>query len=329
MPIRNWQLCGRSLALLSSVSLLALSLYMHRQQGSEAPALAMLAEATPPVTDRNGAIAPVPDPASITYQAYTFEHYTVHVAQIPVSQGWAIVPAVSESLQTLPQFVQNGAELTMPPAAAINAGFFDPQNQLTTSYIVVDGEPVADPQDNERLMQNPDLTVHLPQILNRSEFRRYRCTTGDRYAIAQHLDLTPPDCVLLDAVGAGPRILPDLALATEAFLTVDEQGSVRDALGSSGRNARSAIALLPNGDVLLAMAAQQSEAPTHSGISLEEMAKFLASLGATDALNLDGGSSAGLWIEGQAIYGRVNGAGDRIERPIKSVLLVIPAELQH
>jgi hypothetical protein len=260
---------------------------------------------------------------------HVFEHYTVHVAHIPISQGWAIVPAVSESLQPLPQFVQAEVGSTMQPVAAINAGFFDPQNQLTTSHIVVGGESVADPQDNERLMQNPDLTVHLPQILNRSEFRRYRCPTGDRYAIAQHLELAPPDCVLIDAVGAGPRILPDLALAAEAFLTVDEGGTMRDALGSSGRNARSAIALLPNGDVLLAMAAQQSEAPTQSGISLEEMATFLASLGAADALNLDGGSSAGLWIEGQAIYGRVNGAGDRIERPIKSVLLVVPAELEH
>ena len=38
-----------------------------------------------------------------------------------------------------------------------------------------------------------------------------------------------------------------------------------------------------------------------SGASLDEMAQIMQSLGATDALNLDGGSSTGLVLGGQLI----------------------------
>jgi exopolysaccharide biosynthesis protein len=49
----------------------------------------------------------------------------------------------------------------------------------------------------------------------------------------------------------------------------------------------------------------------------------MSSLGAVKAMNLDGGSSASLYYNGRAIYGRVDQAGKKIIRPIKSILSVI------
>ncbi|MGL4883926.1 MAG: phosphodiester glycosidase family protein, partial [Waterburya sp.] len=70
------------------------------------------------------------------------------------------------------------------------------------------------------------------------------------------------------------------------------------------------------------MVAQKPEEPLNSGISLPELAKFLSSLGATKAMNLDGGSSASLYYRGQNFYGRVDKEGKEIQRPIKSILAV-------
>ena len=70
------------------------------------------------------------------------------------------------------------------------------------------------------------------------------------------------------------------------------------------------------------MVAQQPAKPLNSGISLPEITDFLASLGAVKAMNLDGGSSASLHYDGQTIYGRVDKEGIKIQRPVKSVLLV-------
>ena len=47
----------------------------------------------------------------------------------------------------------------------INAGFFDPNNQKTISYIVNDYQTVDDPVFNENLMSNPVLRRNLKNIL--------------------------------------------------------------------------------------------------------------------------------------------------------------------
>ena len=63
--------------------------------------------------------------------------------------------------------------------------FFDPQNGLTTSSVLLDGAIVADPQQNPRLMENPDLQAYLPAILDRSEFRIYACGDEVLYDIVK------------------------------------------------------------------------------------------------------------------------------------------------
>ena len=47
----------------------------------------------------------------------------------------------------------------------INAGFFDPKNQKTVSYIINDYQTVEDPIFNSDLMLNPVLRKNLKKIL--------------------------------------------------------------------------------------------------------------------------------------------------------------------
>jgi len=229
------------------------------------------------------------------------------------------MPQIAQDLMTLAEF--KATEAGEGAIALINAGFFDPANQQTTSHITTSGTPVADPRHNPRLMENPDLAPYLEQILNRSEFRRYTCDTGIRYGIATHSEHAPPGCQLEDAIGAGPRLLPTLELASEGFRTEINGEVIRDAIGSDRPNARSAIGITADGTIILAMAAQIPNLQP-SGMTLAELAATLAELGAIEALNLDGGSSSGLLMQDSLYLGRLDEAGQPIERPVKSVLMV-------
>lgn len=271
--------------------------------------------------------APVVQPApvrsalvrsTLKYETYTLPISTVHVVRIPPESGFQVKPAVASEVETVANFAQQQQAI-----AAINGGFFDPVNYQTTSYIVLQGEVVADPAENERLVTNPEMVPYLDRILNRSEFRQYRCGNRIQYDIAAHHDLVPSGCELVHSIGAGPRLRPTLDLEAEAFAEVVQGEMVRDALGSSRPNARSAVGITPEGEVILVMAAQQANAPTESGVSLPELAGFLGTLGVNEAMNLDGGSSASLYYQGQTYFGKVDAAGNPIERSVKSVLMVV------
>ncbi|XQQ05584.1 MAG: phosphodiester glycosidase family protein [Leptolyngbya sp. IPPAS B-1204] len=191
--------------------------------------------------------------AELHYTVTSLPTSEVHVLRIPAASAYQVVPAVAPEIADLATFAQQYDAI-----AVLNGGFFDPQNQKSTSYVTLQGQQVADPRQNERLVNNPDLIPYMDQILNRSELRRYRCTQNLRYAIALHRDPIPTNCELLDALGAGPQLLPELTSELEGFTATDATGTViRDALGSRQPNARTAVGLTPDGDMLWVMAAQK------------------------------------------------------------------------
>ncbi len=272
-----------------------------------------------PSASATAAIASSTPPQDILVTQYSLPSSTVHVAVIPTvtPQRFVIAPLLAEGLDLLDNWAQQSNAI-----ALLNGGFFDPANQQSTSYVIQHGELTADPRQNERLVGNPNLAPYLAQIFNRAEFRHYRCGSENRYAIARHLDPIPPTCQLESALGAGPQLLPELTLEAEGFLAVVNGAVIRDPLGYDRPNARSAVGILANGDVIWVMAAQQPEAPRTSGLSLPELADFMRSLGTVAAMNLDGGSSAAIYYNGQTTYGKVNEAGNLVIRPIKSILIV-------
>lgn len=255
--------------------------------------------------------------SQISYASTEKSNSIVHTITIPHGSTLQVYPEVATELQSIETFATKHNAI-----AVINAGYFDPKNQKTTSYITRQGNLVADPRTNERLIDNPDLQAYLGKILNRTEFRRYVCSDTFRYDIIFHRDSIPNDCTLVDAIGGGPRILPENTAFAEGFTDYQAGEKIRDAIGTTQPNARSAIGITANGDIILAMAAQKPESPTNSGMSLEELADFLATLGVEKAMNLDGGSSASLYYDGKIVYGRVDKEGNQIQRPIKSVILV-------
>ncbi len=255
----------------------------------------------------------------ILYQIVEQSKRSIHTLTIPYNSGYSVLPAVSGELKPIKDFVSQADEDIV---AAINGGYFDPINHKTTSFIVERSQVVADPRFNERLVDNPDLKPYLAKILNRAEFRRYNCGELVQYDIQLHFSPIPSNCTLIASLGGGPSLLPQNTSVTEGFTAYQNGEKIRDAIATESLNARSAVGITREGDVILTMVAQQPQKPLDSGISLPELADFLASLGAVKAMNLDGGSSAALYYDGRVIYGRVDREGNAIERPIKSVLLV-------
>jgi hypothetical protein len=262
---------------------------------------------------------PQPQPSlPLQYKTYSLTHSVVHTLLIPAQSSFAVIPALSRGVDTLENFAkQHGA------IAVLNGGFFDPTNQKSTSYVVLQGNLAADPKLNERLINNPDLAPYLNQFFNRTEFRRYECGATIRYDITPHNAPVPTDCQLIDALGAGPRLLPELTAQPEAFVDTINSEITRDPLGINQPNARTAIALTHKGDVIWVMVAQKPEAPTDSGMTFAELATFLKTLGVEQAMNLDGGSSSSFYYQGKTHYGKVDSEGYPVQRPVKSVLLVV------
>lgn len=253
-----------------------------------------------------------------------FPSGTVYILTIPKDSRFKVVPLMTETLAG----IESKAWQANKPIFIINGGYFDPNNRLTTSFVYLQGVLAGDPRLNTRLVDNPKLQPYLPSIFNRTEFRVYHCqgngVSRTRYDITLHDAAPPAGCILRDAVGAGPALLPKMTEREEAFVDYNEQDKItRDPIGVCAKNARSALGLTSQGDVIIAMGAQDPANPKNSGFNLEDMATLLKARGAVKAIGLDGGSSSGILYQGKPYYGKFNANGTPVKRPVKSVLAVI------
>jgi Phosphodiester glycosidase len=103
--------------------------------------------------------------------------------------------------------------------------------------------------------------------------------------------LSPPDFDRFPTIiAAGPLLLQNRQVVLDADAEKFSKAFIQELA------ARSAIGLTPNGTVILATVHTRIGG---GGASLNDMAQLMLQLGATDALNLDGGSSTTLYLGGQ------------------------------
>ena len=163
--------------------------------------------------------------------------------------------------------------------------------------------------DPRELIKNPVLKPVMKRILqHRAEWRR---TAEGSWEIAFH----DGPGTAIDALQAGPRLLPTYDPVAEGFVIKDRHGKVvRDGIGTATRATRSGVGVKADGSLLLVTLG----AP---GLSLPAFARLLKQQGATSALNLDGGKSSGLaWYEDGRFL--VSYHGKHPSAPIHSALLV-------
>jgi hypothetical protein len=104
-----------------------------------------------------------------------------------------------------------------------------------------------------------------------------------------------------EAVGAGPRLVRDGEIAVDPLSEGFQDPKILD-----DRAMRSAIGITKTGKLLLVTAA---------GPAIGELAVLMRSLGAVQAMNLDGGGSSGLYCNGQILT--------RPGRPLSNALVFV------
>lgn len=113
------------------------------------------------------------------------------------------------------------------------------------------------------------------------------------------------------AIGGGPRLLRE----GQIEITGREERFLPDVL--VGRAPRTAVGITASGEVLLVVA-DGRRAQESVGLTLEELARLMRDLGAVEAMNLDGGGSTTLVVDGMLL----NNPSDGRERSVASALLV-------
>jgi hypothetical protein len=123
-------------------------------------------------------------------------------------------------------------------------------------------------------------------------------------------------------INGGPRLLRNRKMNITAFAEGFQKPENPESFYRFGdrRNPRTLMGVKADGTILLVTV--DGRLPGYSvGANLEESAKIMKSLGATDAINLDGGGSTTMTIGSQLIMHPSDHTG---ERPVGDAILIIP-----
>jgi hypothetical protein len=155
----------------------------------------------------------------------------------------------------------------------------------------------------------------------------------------------PRDSVVLSATGLYAPMLAALAPNDSVQLTVSIEAPWQDVVNAVGGlrilvhegvpatdfttmpelipNARMSAGITADGDVILVTLGTKADG--QDGLSQGDMAQLMASLGAVEAINLDGGGSATMVVDpaGEAPRGIVNTPIDGYERRVNTSLLLV------
>lgn len=114
---------------------------------------------------------------------------------------------------------------------------------------------------------------------------------------------------VLETIGGNPTLLEDGVITAEDC----------DTSYFCDRNPRTGVGVTASGKILLVTVDGRQEKSI--GMTPVQFARLMQYLGATWALNLDGGGSTAMWVDGEL----VNRPSDVPERPVGSALVVLPA----
>lgn len=197
----------------------------------------------------------------------------------------------------------------------INAGFFDPKNGKTISYIVTDRMTAADPMFNQALLANPFFRRNMNKIIDRSEFRIMHCDRNKyEYAIVGHKAEIPFGCALLTSAQGGPLILPELHLEEEGFIVRNKEGEVvRESASVLHKTPRTIIGLKGTDECHILIITDENP------MDMYEVQKLCKDLKLDRAMAFDGGASTSLnYKKKLEIVSKDDGTG----RMLKSFLVI-------
>ncbi len=204
---------------------------------------------------------------------------------------------------------KSGAVLT------VNAGFFDPKNSKTVSYVVTDRITSADPIFNTSLQSSPFFRRNMNKILNRTEFRVLQCGNKYQYDIVSHKAEVPFGCALITSAQGGPLILPELKMEEEGFIVKNAQGQViRESASVLHKTSRTIVGLKGTDECHILIFTDEKP------MTLPEVRDYCKKLGLDRVMAFDGGSSTSMNYKKEIEVTSLK--GDGAGRMLKSFMLV-------
>lgn len=252
---------------------------------------------------------------SLSLTAFQYEKEIIISENIP---GIIVVQINTDKLKNKikPYYVEHLAtnrevfDLTKA-VLVVNAGFFDPKNEQTVSYVTVNGNVILNPHNNKSLIENHSLKPHMNKILNRSEFRILSNNDKIKYDIAPHNAPVEAGWVIKHAIQAGPALLPEANLEEEFFVLKKDGKIISESASSLKKYPRTIIGIKNNNIYLII-------ATTKAPITLPDAAAYAKELGLEKAMAFDGGGSTSIDYKDLHIVSDK----DSTARKLKSFLII-------
>ena len=193
--------------------------------------------------------------------------------------------------------------------AAINGSFFDMEHGNPICYLRIDGQHCGE---------------NTPAVTDSINRKYYQHATLALHKGRPHL-LTP------DSNRLWEESLPDSNLMTAGPMLIENGRQVpqrNDRTFVTRRHNRTALGIKADGTTLLLVADGRSRRLAE-GLTLPELELLLQWLGCTQALNLDGGGSSTMYIQGMPYEGVVNYPSDNNrfdhdgQRPVSNAILLL------
>jgi hypothetical protein len=256
--------------------------------------------------------------SAVYYRSLLTNHSTLNLVVVDLnSRHWTLRAVVNSSVDNVTSTARR-----YHASIAVNGGYFDSRSKKSVSFVVDEGSLVSTPR------LDPKFAKFLPQILNRSELREVVGEDGkEKFTIAPHYAPIPAGAAIEESLQAGPELLPDYSPQREAFKRTLPNGRRIDAIGSTSTANRSALGITSFNKLIIISVTDDATNPDAGGATLVELADILESLGAVEAVNLDGGSSTTMYVRfadgGKKWHESVVANASRM-RLIKSALLLCP-----
>lgn len=202
----------------------------------------------------------------------------------------------------------------------INAGFFDPKNHQTVSYLTLDGKGILNPNSNKSLVENEYLKPYLNKILNRSELRVLQSESDGSflYDIVPHNEPIPDGYKILHSIQGGPALAPILRLEEEFFVLTDNEGKIISQSASSLSKYARTLVGIKNNDVYFVIATKSKP------ITLIEASNIMKAAGFSKAMAYDGGGSVSVDYRDKNLH--IISDKNETARKLKSFWVVMPAD---
>jgi|GEM_PF-3337489 len=205
-------------------------------------------------------------PGSVTYEHQKVRGLPVDVVTIDLKDPHIIVtPVMAKNFPAAPESFENMVARE-EPVAAINGNFFCKRTYKPVGDVVINGELVHFGGLGTAMGITADNSVEFIQV------EKYRHMNWKRYKTV---------------ISCGPKLVEDGRIVINA-----RAEGFKDPNLFIPRN-RSAVGVTWDRNLLFVT--------VNSGIMFDDLAQVMKDLGCKDAMNLDGGSSSGLYYKGQTL----------------------------